>query len=106
MTLMPRCESRQSVGICYGYHRGSPLSSSCGGRRSWSEFPMGRHLRRGSAKPGAAASKSGIRELVAQHLPKCKVPRRVVFQAALPKNWTVKVQQRPLREEFASPRAA
>jgi acyl-coenzyme A synthetase/AMP-(fatty) acid ligase len=67
---------------------------------------MGRHLRRGSAKPGGAANKGGIREHVAQHLPRCKVPRRAVFQAALPKNWTVKVQQRPLREEFASPRAA
>jgi long-chain acyl-CoA synthetase len=57
-------------------------------------------------KPGAAASDDDIRQHVARHLAKFKVPRRVVFQAALPKNWTGKIQKRALREQFASPAAA
>ncbi|HLK33785.1 MAG TPA: AMP-binding protein, partial [Terriglobales bacterium] len=52
-------------------------------------------------KPGAQASDDEIRRHVAQHLAKFKVPRRVVFQAALPKNWTGKIQKRALREQFA-----
>ena len=57
-------------------------------------------------KPGAQASDEEIRRHVAQHLAKFKVPRRVVFQQALPKNWTGKIQKRALREQFASLLAA
>lgn len=53
-------------------------------------------------KPGAEASDEDIRRHVGQHLARFKVPRRVVFQAALPKNWTGKIQKRALREQFAS----
>jgi long-chain acyl-CoA synthetase len=53
-------------------------------------------------KPGAEASDEEIRRHVGQHLARFKVPRRVVFQAALPKNWTGKIQKRELREQFAS----
>lgn len=57
-------------------------------------------------KPGAAATDDEIRRHVGQHLAKFKVPRRVVFQAALPKNWTGKIQKRALREQFAAVAAA
>jgi long-chain acyl-CoA synthetase len=53
-------------------------------------------------KPGAEASDEDIRRHVGQHLARFKVPRRVVFQAALLKNWTGKIQKRALREQFAS----
>ena len=53
-------------------------------------------------KPGAEASDEEIRRHVGQHLARFKVPRRVVFQAVLPKNWTGKIQKRALREQFAS----
>ncbi|HEV2114945.1 MAG TPA: AMP-binding protein [Terriglobales bacterium] len=53
-------------------------------------------------RPGTEASDEEIRHHVSQHLAKFKVPRRVVFQAALPKNWTGKIQKRALREQFAS----
>ena len=53
-------------------------------------------------KPGAEASEEEIRRHVGQHLARFKVPRRVVFEAALPKNWTGKIQKRALREQFAS----
>lgn len=43
---------------------------------------------------------------VAQYLARFKVPRWMVFQAALPKNWTENNRKRPLREEFASFSAA
>lgn len=57
-------------------------------------------------RPGAAATHDDIRRHVAEHLTKFKVPRRVVFQAALPKNWNGKIQKRLLREQFASALAA
>ncbi|HJS98279.1 MAG TPA: AMP-binding protein [Terriglobales bacterium] len=57
-------------------------------------------------KPGTEASDEDIRRHVGQHLARFKVPRRVVFQAALPKNWTGKIQKRALREHLASRTAA
>ena len=53
-------------------------------------------------RPGSEASDEDIRRHVGEHLAKFKVPRRVVFQTALPKNWTGKIQKRALREQFAS----
>ncbi len=53
-------------------------------------------------KSGTEASDEDIRSHVAQYVAKFKVPRRIVFQAALPKNSTGKIQKRAIREQFAA----
>jgi long-chain acyl-CoA synthetase len=57
-------------------------------------------------KPGSQASAEEVRSHVAQHLTKFKVPRDVVFQAALPKNSTGKIQKRAIKEKFSAEWAA
>ena len=57
-------------------------------------------------RPGTNVSDEDIRCHVAQHVAKFKVPHRVVFQAALPKNSTGKIQKRAIRELFAKSEAA
>ena len=57
-------------------------------------------------KPGLNASAEEVRSHVAQHVTRFKVPRDVVFQAALPKNSTGKIQKRAIREKFAAVSAA
>lgn len=57
-------------------------------------------------RPGTQLSDEDIRCHVAQHLTKFKMPHRVVFQAALPKNSTGKIQKRAIRELFAKSEAA
>lgn len=49
---------------------------------------------------GVQASDEDIRRHAAQFLAKFKVPSRVVFQDALPKNSTGKIQKRAIREQF------
>ena len=51
-------------------------------------------------RPGLVVNGDEIRAHVAQHLAKFKVPGRVVFRSALPKNSTGKVQKRILREQI------
>lgn len=57
-------------------------------------------------KPGLQASAEEVRSHVAQHVTKFKVPRDVVFQAALPKNSTGKIQKRAIKEQFSATLAA
>lgn len=57
-------------------------------------------------KPGLQASAEEVRAHVAQHVTKFKVPREVIFQAALPKNSTGKIQKRAIREQFSNAAAA
>lgn len=57
-------------------------------------------------RPGMTVSDEDIRYHVARHVTKFKVPHRVVFQAALPKNSTGKIQKRAIRELFAKSEAA
>ncbi|HET8666977.1 MAG TPA: AMP-binding protein [Terriglobales bacterium] len=57
-------------------------------------------------RPGAEATEDEIREHVARFLTKFKVPSRVVFQAALPKNSTGKINKMAIREQLAMPEAA
>jgi len=57
-------------------------------------------------KAGTAASDDDIRRHVGQYVGKFKVPSRVVFQAALPKNSTGKIQKRAIRAQFLAERAA
>jgi len=52
-------------------------------------------------KLGIEASGDEIRRHLAQHVTKFKIPRHVVFQAALPKNAVGKIQKRAIREQFA-----
>jgi long-chain acyl-CoA synthetase len=51
-------------------------------------------------KLGIEASGDEIRCHLAQHVTKFKIPRHVVFQAALPKNAVGKIQKRAIRDQF------
>ena len=53
-------------------------------------------------KAGSVASDDDIRRHVGQHVGKFKVPSRVVFLGALPKNSTGKIQKRAIREQIAA----
>ena len=53
-------------------------------------------------KTGSTASDDDIRRHVGQYVGKFKVPSRIVFQGALPKNSTGKIQKRAIREQFAA----
>jgi len=57
-------------------------------------------------KVGTAASDEDIRRHVGQYVGKFKVPSRVVFQGALPKNSTGKIQKRAIRAQFVVESAA
>jgi long-chain acyl-CoA synthetase len=57
-------------------------------------------------KLGIEASGDEIRRHLAQHVTKFKIPRHVVFQAALPKNAVGKIQKRAIREQFLAAEVA
>jgi long-chain acyl-CoA synthetase len=53
-------------------------------------------------KPGASASEDEIKQHVAKYVTKFKVPGRVVFNPALPKNSTGKILKREIRAQLAT----
>jgi long-chain acyl-CoA synthetase len=53
-------------------------------------------------KLGIEASGDEIRRHLAQHVTKFKIPRHVVFQAALPRNAVGKILKRAIREQLAA----
>ncbi|HLJ48879.1 MAG TPA: class I adenylate-forming enzyme family protein [Bryobacteraceae bacterium] len=53
-------------------------------------------------KPGAIAGEDDIKEHVARFVTKFKVPAKVVFEPALPKNSNGKIAKRQLRQQLAS----
>jgi len=57
-------------------------------------------------KAGSVASDEDIRRYVGQHVGKFKVPSRIVFLGALPKNSTGKIQKRVIREQIAAAESA
>ena len=57
-------------------------------------------------KAGSVASDEEIRRHVGQHVGKFKVPSRIVFFGALPKNSTGKIQKRVIREQMAAAESA
>jgi long-chain acyl-CoA synthetase len=52
-------------------------------------------------KPGMAAAEEEFRQHVAKHVGKFKIPVKVVFQAALPRNSIGKVSKRDIRSQLA-----
>lgn len=52
-------------------------------------------------KPGVSLSAADIQAHVAAHLAKFKVPAYVFFEESLPKNATLKVMKKPLKEKYA-----
>jgi long-chain acyl-CoA synthetase len=57
-------------------------------------------------KLGIEATGDDIRSHLALHVTKFKIPRHVVFQAALPKNALGKIQKRVIREQFLAAEVA
>jgi len=57
-------------------------------------------------KVGIEASADEIRSHLARYVTKFKIPRHVVFQAALPKNAVGKIQKRAIREQFLAAEVA
>jgi acyl-CoA synthetase (AMP-forming)/AMP-acid ligase II len=53
-------------------------------------------------KPGTSLNASEIQEHVAKHLAKFKVPSHVFFEESLPKNATLKVMKKPLKEKYSA----
>ncbi len=52
-------------------------------------------------KPGASATETDVREAAAQHVTKFKLPARIVFVDALPRNPNNKIDRKRLRLEMA-----